>query len=98
MKRSRASRRSNVATSPRRDVLTSRRWVNKYSSQQVATSRRGNVATSRRGNVATSRRQREIFPPSLKAAKGSELEASGGVRTRAQNSRAAATPTWKKCP
>ena len=90
MKRSRASRRSNVATSPRRDVLTSQRWVNKYSSQQVA--------TSRRGNVATSRRQREIFPPLLKAAKGSELEASGGVRMRAQNSRAAATPTRKKCP
>ena len=45
----------------------------------------------------TSRCQREICPPSLKAAKGSELEASGGVRTRARNSRAAVTPTSKKC-
>ena len=36
----------NVATSPRRDVPTSRRWVNKYKSQQNATSRRCNVATS----------------------------------------------------
>ena len=82
MKRSGASRRSNVATSPRSDVPTSRRWLNQYSSQQVA----------------TSRRQREIYPPSLKAAKGSEFEASGGVRTRARNSIAAATPTSKKCP
>ena len=34
-----ASRRSNVATSPRRDVPTSRRWVNQYKSQQEETSR-----------------------------------------------------------
>ena len=46
-----ASRRSNVATSPRHDVSTSRRWVNQYNSQQAV----------------TSRRQREIYPPSLKA-------------------------------
>ena len=32
-----ASRCSNVATSPRRDVPTSRRWVNQYKSQQVVT-------------------------------------------------------------
>ena len=82
MKRSGASRRSNVATSPRRDVPTSRRWVNQYNSQQAA----------------TSRRQREICPPSLKAAKGSEFGASGGVRKRARNSRAGVTPTSKKCP
>ena len=48
MKRSGASRRSNIVTSPRRDVPTSRRWVNQYNSQQVATSRRRNVATSAR--------------------------------------------------
>ena len=41
----------SVATSPRRDVSTSRRWVNQYNSQQAV----------------TSRRQREICPPSLKA-------------------------------
>ena len=83
MKRSGASRRSNVAMSPRCDVPMSRRWVNQYNSQQAATSRRRDVATSQRRNVETSRRQREICPPSLKAAKGSEFGASGGVRTRA---------------
>ena len=84
----RASRRSNVATSPRRDVSTSRRWVNQYNSQQAVTSRRGNVATSARD-----------FPSIIKSSKGSELERkSGGVRMRARNSRAAATPTSKKCP
>ena len=31
-----ASRHSNVVTSPRRDVPTSRRWVNQYKSQQAA--------------------------------------------------------------
>ena len=62
-----ASRRSNVATSPRRDVPTSRRWVNQYRSQQAETSRRLNVVTSQRRDVATSRRQREICPLSLKA-------------------------------
>ena len=98
MKRSGASRRSNVATSPRRDVPTSRRWVNQYSSQQVSTSRRRYVAACQCPDVETSRHQREIFPPSLKAAKGSEFEGSGGVRMRARNSRAAATPTSKKCP
>ena len=46
-----ASRRSNIATSPRRDATTSRRWVNHYKRQQAV----------------TSRRQREIYPPSLKA-------------------------------
>ena len=59
MKRSGASRRSNVATSPRHDVPTSRRWVNQYNSQQAV--------TSRHRDVATLRRQREICPPSLKA-------------------------------
>ena len=42
----------SVATFQRRDVPTSRRWVNQYNSQQA---------------VSTSRRQREIYPPSLKA-------------------------------
>ena len=62
-----ASRRSNVTTSPRRDVPMSRCWVNHYQSQQAVTSRRLNVATSQCRDVATSRRQREICPPSLKA-------------------------------
>ena len=76
------SRRSNVATSPRRDVPTSQRWVNQYNSQKAV----------------TSRRQREIFPPSLKAVRVQNSRGSGGVRTRARNSRAAATPTSKKYP
>ena len=67
MKMAGASRRSNVATSSRRDATTSRRWVNHYKSQQEVTSRRLNVVTSQRHDVATSRRQREICPPSLKA-------------------------------
>ena len=69
-----ALRRSNVATSPRRDVPTSRRWVNQYQSQQAV----------------TSRRQRRICPPSFKSTKGSEFGVSGDVRTRARKSRAAA--------
>ena len=52
------SRRPNVATFPRRNVSTSRRWVNKYRSQQFK--------TSRRLDVATSRRQLEICTPSFK--------------------------------
>ena len=47
------SRRPNVTTSPRRDVLTSRRWVNQYRSQQVKTSRRLNVATSQRRDASS---------------------------------------------
>ena len=47
-----ASRRSNVATFPRRDVSTSRRWVNQYNSQKAVTSRRRNVATSQRRDVS----------------------------------------------
>ena len=39
--------------SPRRDVPTSRRWVNQYRSQQSETSRRLNVATSQRRDVST---------------------------------------------
>ena len=62
MKESATSRRSNVATSPRRDVptlrrphvvTTSRRWVNQYRSQQSETSRRLNVATLQRRDVST---------------------------------------------
>ena len=44
------SRRPHVVTSPRRDVPTSRRWVNQYNSKQAVTSRRC-----------------EVCPPSLKA-------------------------------
>ena len=50
----------------RRDVPTSRRWVNQYKIQQAVTSQRINVATSQCRDVATSRRQLEICPPSLK--------------------------------
>ena len=63
MKRSGASRRSNVATSPRRDVSTSRRWVNQYNSQQAVTSRRLNIATSARD-----------LPSIIKSIKGSEFK------------------------
>ena len=58
-----ASRRSNVATSPRRDVPTSRRWGNQYRSQKAVTSRRLNVATSARD-----------LPSIIKSKKGSEFE------------------------
>ena len=60
------SRRPNVAMFPRRDVSTSRRWVNQYRSQQFRTSRRLNVTTLRRRDVATSRRQLEIYTSSFK--------------------------------
>ena len=58
-----ASRRSNVAMSPRRDFPTSRRWVNQYKSQQAEMSRRLNVATSARD-----------LPSIIKSTKGSEFE------------------------
>ena len=67
------SRHCNVATSPRRDVPTSRRWVNIYRSQQAATSRRLNVVTSQRRDVATSRRQREFCLSIIKSKKGSRI-------------------------
>ena len=47
------SRRFNVATSPRLDIPTSRRWVNRYRIQQSETSRRLNVATLQRRDVST---------------------------------------------
>ena len=71
------SRRPNVATSPRRDVLTSRRWVNNI---QVNNRQRRDASTSRRLNVATSQR-RDVSASSafsaLKANGGADLEASG---------------------
>ena len=73
-----ASRRSNVATFPRRDVSTSRRWVNQYNSQQAVTSRRRNVATSQRRNVVTSVRD---LPSIIKSSKGSEFKWGIGRRT-----------------
>ena len=88
----------SVVTFKRRDVPTSRRWVNHCKSQQVVTLRRLNVATLQHRDVATSRRQCEICPPSFKSTKGSEFGASGDVRTRARKSRAAATPISKKSP
>ena len=42
----------SVATSPRRDATTSRRWVNHYKSQQAVTSRRLNVAMLQRPDVS----------------------------------------------
>ena len=63
MKVAGASRRSNVATSPRRDVSMPRRWVNQYNNQQEVTSRRGNVSTSMRD-----------LPSIIKSSKGSEFE------------------------
>ena len=69
-----ASRCSNVVTSPCRDVSTSRRWVNQYSSQQAVTSQRRNVSTSRRGNIATSALD---LPSIIKSSKGSEFEEMG---------------------
>ena len=71
MKVAGASQRSNVATSPRRDVSTSRRWVNQYNNQQAVTSQRRDVSTSQRGNVATSARD---LPSIIKSSKGSEFE------------------------
>ena len=58
---------------PRRDVPSSRRWVNYYAGQQVATSQRLNVVTSQRRDVPTSRRSnvatsvRVLFSHHLKA-------------------------------
>ena len=52
------SRRPNVATSPRRDAPTSRRWVNnaevnKWKRRDVPTSRRLNVAMLQRHDVSS---------------------------------------------
>ena len=58
----------NVATSPRRDVPTSQRWVNQYKSQQAATSRRLNVATLQHRDVSAS----FVFS-SLKEKKGCKM-------------------------
>ena len=73
---------SNVATSQRRDVSTSRRL-------NVATSQRRDVSTSRRLNVATSQRRdvsvSAVFS-SFKSKQGAELEVSGNVRTRGRKS------------
>ena len=77
----------NVATSPtsrrhpRRDVPSSRRWVNYYAGQQVATSQRLNVVTSQRRDVSTS-----VIFSSFKSKQGAELEVSGNIRTRARKS------------
>ena len=98
MKMSGTSRRFNVATSPLRDVPTSRRWgqlLCRSTSGNVATSQRRDVSTSRRCNVATSARD---LPSIIKSKRGSELEVSGDVRTRARKSRAAATPISKNSP
>ena len=65
----------------------------------VATSQRRDVGST---NVQVNKRQRRDVSTSsafsaLKASGGADLESSGGVRTRARNSRAGVTPTSKKC-
>ena len=69
------SRRPNVATSPRHDVGSTTMQVNKRQRRDVSTSRSCNVATSARD-----------LPSIIKSKRGSELEASGNVRTRARKS------------
>ena len=71
----------HVATSPRCDVPTSRRWVNYYAGQQAATSRRLNVATSQRRDVSAS----AVFS-SFKRKQDADFGVSGNVRTRAHKS------------
>ena len=56
------SRHSNFATSPCRDVPMSRRWVNKYRSQQA-----------QRRDVSTSRRQRDFCLSIIKSKKGTRI-------------------------
>ena len=79
------SRRPHVVTSPRRDVPTSRRWVNQYKIQQSATSRRRVVSAS------------SVFS-SLKAKRGAKFEVLGIVRTKARKSEQAVTSISKKSP
>ena len=84
MKMSGTSRRPHVVTSPRRDVPTSRRWVNYYAGQQAATSRRLNVSASSVFSLFKSEkgenwRYRETY------GLGAEI-------------RAEATSIWKKSP
>ena len=76
------SRRPHVVTSQRRDVGSTIVQVNKR----------------QRRDVATSRRQCEFYFPNIKSKWRRGFGASGGVRTRAQNSRTGVTPTSKKCP
>ena len=80
MKMSGTSRCSNVATSPRRDVITSRHWVNYYAGQQAATSRRLNVVTSQRRDV----RANAVFS-SFKSKQEAEFEVLGNIRTKGGN-------------
>ena len=66
----------NVTTSQRRDVPTSRRWVNIYKSQQAATSRRLNVATLQHHDVSAS-----YASQSLKEKGDQNSEGDGRSRT-----------------
>ena len=77
------------------NVATLGQPIQKSTGCNVATSPRRDVSTSRRCNVAMSARDMLSI---IKSTKGSEIEAWGGVRTRARKSRAAATLTSKKCP
>ena len=98
----------NVATSQRSDVGSTNVQVNKRqrldvgsTNVQVNKRQRRDVSTSQRLNVATLQ-HRDVSTSyafsALKANGGADLEASGGVRTRARNSKAGVTPTSKKCP
>ena len=81
----------HVATSPRRDVTKSRRRVNNAEVNNSATSRRDHVATSPRRDVTTSRRgdvSSKICISSFNVRTTRKMGASGGVRGKAQNSRA----------
>ena len=83
---------------PRRDVITSRRWVNQYRSQQFKTSRRLNVAMPQRRDVATSRRQLEICTSSFKVRRAQKSGAIGRRTNEGMEFQSRVTQTSKKCP
>ena len=85
--RSRQGTHCHVATSPRRDVPTSRRRVNHAEVNDVSTSRRHHVATSARKSAS-----HHLMSD------GSEIRASGGVRSEARISRARGSRLREECP
>ena len=64
----------NVAMPPRRDVPTSRRWVNIYRSQQAAMSRRLNIARLQRRDVSASSASQSLKTKRGPKFEGSEIE------------------------
>ena len=98
--RSRQGSHCHVATSPRRDVSTSRRhqvttWrstnteVNHSPRRDVPTSRRHHVATSPRRDVTTSRRQLKNLHLIIKCEGARDSRASRNVRPE--------TRIWRTC-